>query len=571
MIDRREFMKAGVATTALASAAPQASANPGSAASAPVRSAGLNDTRRFLDQATMGARPGEAAAFSTSFSEWLAAQFAVPFRPIDAARMYSMGYDNSNVRNNATRLSVFARWCSEPGQLRMRVSHVLQQIVCCGPSQWSAEMDSALWWNGIAARAFGNYRDILKWAITHRHMGAYLNNKDNNASGGKAPSQNFARELLQLFSMGPAMLNQDGSMVLDQAGKPRQAYFQQDVDALARLLSGWGLPFANNVAGFDSTFPDGTMNVMPALAYSGPDVSFLGTVFPAVSRPLASTVVSRLNACLDLIMAQPTTAAYISRQFIQKMVTDTPSPAYVSAVTAVFLNNGAGVRGDLRSLVRAVLLHPEARGNAKPLSYGRSQEWTLSVTRAMRYAELEVLPDPVPTDVRAWGWSTDHGNPVMNLLGEMGQAPNTPASVFNDYPFDHRLNRVEAPASALWRAPALMANIARMLSYTPRMTQPVASVRNDMTGRWSLAWLQAEYAKVESATVGTAQQKLTAAVTALVDQINADLNQGRAMDPDARRQTIDMAVIDCAGLPTRERLAWIVNFIRCLPESAVVV
>jgi hypothetical protein len=569
MIHRREFLKAGAAATALASPAVHADPAGIRRQSLPVSS--INDVRRFFDQATMGARAGEAADFRGSFSDWIAAQFSLSFRPIDARYLYTLGYDNANIRNNSTRHAVFARWCGERAQLRMRVSHVLQQIVCCGPSQWSAEMDSALWWNGIASRAFSNYREVLKWAIVHRHMGAYLNNRNNDAANGMAPSQNLARELLQLFSMGLVMLRQDGSFVMDGPTKPRQAYFQNDIDALARLLTGWGLPFANYVPGEAGTQPNGVMDGMPKLAYNGPEVTFLGVKFPAVPSPTAQTVQTRMEQCLDLIMAHPSTAPYISKQFIQKMVTDNPSPSYIAAVSAAFANNGAGVRGDLRAVIQAVLLHPEARGNAKPASFGRAQEWTLSVTRAMRYAELESLPDGVPLDIRGWGWATDHASPRMDLLGTMGQAPNKPASVFNDYPFDHRLNGAEAPASALWTAPAIMANIARMLSYTPRVTQPLDSVKNDMTGRWRLEWLLNRYANVEAATTGSAEQKRIAAVTALVEQINADLNQGRAMDPDARKHTIDLAATDGAGLSTRERLAWVINFIRCLPESAVVV
>lgn len=567
MINRREFLRVGVAATAVASTAAHASSLRGP----PVQPTGLNDVRRFLDQATMGARPGQAASFSGTFNAWISEQFSAPFKLIDAARMNALGYNNRNERNNATRSAVFARWCNEDAQLRMRVGHVLQQIVCCGPSLWSAEMDSALWWNALVSNAFGNYRSILRLAVQHRHMGAYLNNKNNDASKGKAPSQNLARELLQLFSMGVVALNKNGTVIVDSAGKPRQAYDQQDVDALARLLSGWGLPFANYVAGLQGTQPNGMMNVVPVLAYSGPQLKFLGATFPAVSRPTADTVLGRLDAVLDLIMAQQTTAVYISKQFIQKLVTDTPSPRYIWDVTAAFENNGEGVRGDLKAVVQAVLLHREARGNAKPDSFGRAQEWVLSVTRAMRYGQLENLPDPVPTNIPAYGWATDHGNPQMNLLGVMGQAPMTPVSVFNDYPFDHRLNGMESPASALWNAPAIMANIARMLSYSPRLTWAVPSGPNELTGRWSLHFLLQRYAQVETATIGTTQQKVTAAVTVLVDLIYSDLNQGRRMNAGARQQTIEFAIVDCADVSVREKLAWVINFIRCLPESAVVV
>jgi hypothetical protein len=197
------LLKAGLASTALASTAAHAQTSSGGSSASASVPLGINDIRCFLDQATRGALPGEAASFTGTFQEWIAWQGAMPFRPIDAHAMYASGYDNSNVRNNAARLAVFARMCSEPCQLRMRVSHVLQQIVCCGPSQRSAEMSSALWWSGITSLALSNYRNVLRWAITYRHMGHYLNNRGNDTSGIKAPSQSLARELLQLFSMGP--------------------------------------------------------------------------------------------------------------------------------------------------------------------------------------------------------------------------------------------------------------------------------------------------------------------------------------------------------------------------------
>lgn len=309
MVDRRSFLKASAAT-ASALGASQASAG-FSMQSPPVSSAGLNDSRRFLDQATMGARPGEAAALTGSFNDWLAAQYAMPFTLIDTQEMIDRGYSNREQHNSGARMCVFARWCNERAQLRMRVAHVLQQIVCCGPVTWSAEIDSMLWWNVLATHAFGNYRTILRSAVMHRHMGAFLNNRDNNASKGRAPSQNLARELLQLFSMGVVALNRNGSTVIGQNGAPVQAYFQEDVDALARLLCGWGLPHGNKTPGLDGTAVNGMMNVVPALAYDGPSVRFLGVTFPGISNPNSAHVVQRMDRCIDLIMAQPTTAAYV--------------------------------------------------------------------------------------------------------------------------------------------------------------------------------------------------------------------------------------------------------------------
>lgn len=574
MLDRRSFIKLGASMGAVTAAPAMASPSTlaaGTRVPGPT-SAGLNDSRRFLDQATMGARPGEAAALTGSLGDWIEAQFALPYNQIDVPTMMARGFNNNpDPQNNVARMCIFARWCNEPAQLRMRVTHVLSQIICCAPSGWSNAIDSMLWWNHMAANAFGNYRSLLGLAVQHRHMGSFLNNSDNDASNGRAPSQNFARELLQLFSMGVYSLNLDGSPVRDSAGKPLQAYFQNDVDALARLLCGWGLPFGVYIPGQNGTAVNGTMNVKPALAYNGPQVKFLGRTFPAVAAPTAADVISRAQQCVDLIMAQPTTSVYVSKQFITKMVTDSPSGAYIRRVSEVFRNNGAGIAGDLKAVIRAVLTDPEARGESKPLSFGRAQEWSLSLTKAMRYAQMQPLSDPSPTDLSGWAWSSGFGNPAINVLGEMGQAPGTPSSVFNDYPFEFVVNGKNAPGAALWSAPSIMSSVARTMPMSQNLTQPLAASAMDATGRWSLSLLVAAFERAYAAAPGSDTQKMASTIGAMVDLVNGDLNQGRALTAKVRQQAVAFMQVDCAALTTREKLAWMINFIRCLPDSAVVI
>lgn len=574
MLDRRSFIKLGASMGAVTAAPAMAAPSKPAGASHVLTptSVGLNDSRRFMDQATMGARPGEAAALTGSFSDWIEAQVALPYNQIDVPTMIARGFNNNpDPQNNVARMCIFARWCNEPAQLRMRVTHVLSQIICCAPSGWSNAIDSMLWWNRLAADAFGNYRSLLGLAVQHRHMGSFLNNSDNDASNGKAPSQNFARELLQLFSLGVHALNSDGSLVRDAAGRPVQAYFQNDVDALARLLCGWGLPFGVYMPGQAGTAANGTMDVKPALAYNGPPVTFLGRTFPAIAAPTAADVVSRAQQCIDLIIAQPTTSVYVSKQFITKMVTDTPSGAYIRRVSAVFRNNGAGITGDLKAVVRAVLTDPEARGQSKPLSFGRAQEWSLSLVKVMRYAQMQVLSDPSSSELQGWAWSSGFGNPPLNVLGEMGQAPGTPVSVFNDYPFEFLVNGINAPAAALWSAPSIMASVARTMALSQSLTQPLAPSSMDATGRWNLSLLVAAYDRAYAAASGSETQKMASTIGAMVDLVNGDLNQGRALTATVRQHAVAFVQVDCAALAKREKLAWMINFIRCLPDSAVVI
>lgn len=521
----------------------------------------------------MGARPGEAEALTGSLQNWIENQFTAAYTPIDHAAAYAAGFRNTDRDNFVVRVGVFARWCNEDAQLRFRTAHVIQQIVCAGNPTKQYTLDSSLWWNGLLRVTFQNYRDILKNAVTHRYMGGFLNNRGNTAAGGRPPSQNFARELLQLFSLGLNSLNRDGTLVRNGAGQPVPAYRPSDVDALAKLLTGWDLPYSNWVAGENGTNPDGTMMVNPSIAYDGPAVTLFGTTFPQIQRPTAADVVARMERCLDIIMAQPSIAPYVCKQFIQKMVTDTPTAGYIARVTSAFENNGAGTKGDLRAVVRAVLLDAEARGNAKPLTFGRTQEWILSLTKAMRYAQMEVLTDVYGPrgPYFASGWTSDRGDPGPDVLGQMGQAPMNVASVFNDYPFSYKLDGVEAPASAMWGATEIMANVGRTMSLSGRLGDPLASIDGDVIGRWKLTFLVARYRAVEDSTLGTAAQKQRAAWGEIVDLVFGGLNQGRAMTAMVRKNLIDFADIDCAGLSLTQKLSWLINLVRCLPESSVVV
>jgi hypothetical protein len=270
-------------------------------------------------------------------------------------------------------------------------------------------------------------------------------------------------------------------------------------------------------------------------------------------------------------MVHPSTSVYVAKQFIMKLVTDSPSGAYVQRVAAAFANNGSGVVGDLKAVIRAVLLDPEARGESKPVQFGRAQEWALSLSKAMRYAEMEQLADPGATEKPAWVWASTHGNPGVNVLGVMGQAPGTPSSVFNDYPFEFLVNGVNAPAAALWNAPAVMANVSRAMSMSTYLAQPLASTRSDPIGRWRVSALITFFESTYASAGGTSEQKLATAVGAVVDRVYGDLNQGRPMNVTARQNTIAFVQVDCASLPTREKIVWLINLIRCLPESAVVI
>jgi uncharacterized protein (DUF1800 family) len=216
----------------------------------------------------------------------------------------------------------------------------------------------------------------------HPIMGAYLNMRGNqkaDAATGRVPDENYAREVMQLFSIGLVKLNLDGTPVL-VGGKPVETYTPADISGIARVFTGFSFACATTstncfLYGNSSTTSTGVYDpdrwFKPMQAYpqfhSAQAKTFLGVTVPAqtTADPPAS-----LRVALDTLANHPNTAPFISKQLIQRLVTSNPSPAYVQAVATVFNNNGANVRGDLKAVIKAVLMHPEARtptGNAGKL------------------------------------------------------------------------------------------------------------------------------------------------------------------------------------------------------------
>ena len=214
----------------------------------------------------------------------------------------------------------------------------------------------AAWWDLLAEHAFGNFRTLLEAVTLNPAMGNYLStagNQKEDAKTGRLPDENYAREVMQLFTIGLYELNADGSVRTDASGKPLETYTQDMVTQLARVFTGYSLDVNPFEAG--PAFVRRPM-AFTASRHSTLAVSFLGTTIPAnTPGPEA------LERALDTLFAHPNVGPFIGRQLIQRLVTSNPSPAYVSRVTAAFNDNGQGVRGDLSAVVKAVLLDVEAR------------------------------------------------------------------------------------------------------------------------------------------------------------------------------------------------------------------
>src|SRR5262249_14017715 len=292
-------------------------------------------------------------------------------------------------------------------------------------------------------------------------MGRYLNMVNNdkpNPALGTNPNENYARELMQLFSIGLVQLQPDGSPLVDGSGAPVPSYDQDVVMATARVLTGWTYPTqpGANPRGHNPEYYLGPMIPVAANHDTGSKQILGGTVLPAGQSAEAD-----LQQALDVLFAHPNVGPFIGKQLIQHLVTANPSPAYVARISAVVADDGHGARGNLGAVVRAILLDPEARGDSKTdPSYGRVKDPVLLLTGL----------------ARALGVTTD-GVYFASTAGAVEQGVYQAPSVFSFYPPDYPLPGgagLLSPASALMDSASVFtrANAVRTLLYAPPGPSP---------------------------------------------------------------------------------------------------
>ena len=315
---------------------------------------------RFLGQATLGATKAEVANVqSLSFDGWLTAQFAMSRATSHWDWLVANGYSAATFINSLSGFdqTIWRQMIVEPDQLRQRVGIALSEMMVIGVDSlnlnWK-QFAGAAYFDVLLDNAFGNFRTLMGAITTNAAMGSFLTflgNKKANAATGAMPDENYARELMQLFTLGLYQLNADGS-VKTSAGKPLETYVPADVSGLARVFTGL------NLSSSVSTTPDRyrVPLVMTASQHETGASTFLGTTIPAGTEGMAA-----VNLALDAIFAHPNVPPFVSRQLIQRLVTSNPSAAYIGRISAVFANNGSGVRGDMKAVIRAILLDTEAR------------------------------------------------------------------------------------------------------------------------------------------------------------------------------------------------------------------
>ncbi|HTI31731.1 MAG TPA: DUF1800 domain-containing protein [Sphingomonas sp.] len=370
---------------------------------------------RFLAQAAMGSSRADITEVqSLGYAGWIDAQIAKPRGQSLWDYLVAQGY---NVPANIFAEAGFdnAMWralLAEPDQLRQRVAMALLQTTVVGMSGINTAWDQfamAAYVDLMFDNAFGNYRTLLEKISTNAAMGSFLSfngSRKANPKTGSQPDENYAREIMQLFSIGLRMLNMDGT----EKVPAQDTYVQADVIGLARVFTGMTYDTT------DTSTPDRNRRplVFNASWHETGESTFLGATVPAGTDGPGA-----LKIALDTIFAHPNVPPFVSKQLIQRLVTSNPSPAYVARVAAVFADNGKSERGDLKAVVRAILLDTEARTVPTDANAGKLRE---PVMRLTGWARAFGATSPS----NAWPIG-DTSSSTSRLAQSMGRSP----SVFN--------------------------------------------------------------------------------------------------------------------------------------------
>jgi len=417
-----------------------------------------NEAARFLEQATWGPKDSEISGLlGTGYLPWLAAQYGaapslypaiqmVPDTQPGACDIYCNRFYYTTW---PLHTAFFTNALYNSDQLRQRVFFALQKIDVASTNVIARPGQFVPYLNILAANAFGNYRDILEQITLNPAMGAYLNMSTSTKTN---PNENYAREIMQLFSIGTELLNQDGTTQNDLTGAPLPSYDQSVIDNLKLVFTGWYIPNVTiSLLGTSDDTGD-YINPMP-IHKNGSNQEdrhdqttktlFLGflpnqngdgspTVIPAGQA--AST---DLDAAIDALFYHPNTGPYLARELIHSLVTSNPSPAYIERVAGFFNDNGSGQRGSLWAMAKAVLLDPEARNAPSDQTYGKLKEPAEYILNVLRAFDAQSANRAAPSDgyintpySRDMGEEVFRANTVFSYFPQDYYAPPASAGLF---------------------------------------------------------------------------------------------------------------------------------------------
>ncbi len=361
------------------------------------------DAARLLTQATFGPTKAEIDALTGgSIDAWLNTQFALPFSSHQAATTAdrttfggSGSFTNWNAVHPPNRQAAWWKLAlTAPDQLRQRVAFALSQILVVsdvGLGEDSHAAPLAAYYDMLGNGAFGNFRTLLEQVTLSPMMGLYLSSLRNSkatfdASGATltTPDENYAREIMQLFTIGLVQLQPDGTLVLGADGLPIPTYNQTTITEMAKVFTGWAYP-STNLNNFRTA---GTNYFTPMQLFPAFHDDTAKNISPVSTTPIPASQggTTDLRLALDALFNHANTPSFISKLLIQRLVTSNPSPGYVYRVSEKFRNNGSGTRGDLGAVVRAILTDYEARSPAVAanVSFGKLKEPILRLTSLLR-------------------------------------------------------------------------------------------------------------------------------------------------------------------------------------------
>jgi uncharacterized protein (DUF1800 family) len=449
-----------------------------------------SDLRRFLEQASWGGR-GDDADFNhlkaIGIPAYINEQFNTPPQFVDSSTdpkfslssnyAFSSPYpqfypgapapacDSSTTcfRDNYTlypqQKQFMLAALTQPDQLRQRVSFVFHKFIVVGGQVLNG--NQPYWYSPylqtIDRNATGNFRTMLYEVTLNPGMGEYLNMRGNSVVSltNPTPNENYAREIMQLFSIGVDTLNQDGTPALDAQGNRIPSYDQTTITNLARVFTGWDLDPTTKVSGVDGTtaVPNWQDPMTPnnnRNRYDTNQKTLLvdirspnAVVIPACGAPCTTGTsaqmlaadqayaITSLGQAIDNLFYHANTGPFVCKQMIHQLVTSNPSAAYVGRCAAAFADNGGGVRGDMKAVITEILLDPEARGDVKTdPNYGHLREPVLLMTSLLRAFNAT---DSSKTD------GVLVSNSPNNFTNPLGQNVFNPPTVFSYFPADFGL------------------------------------------------------------------------------------------------------------------------------------
>ncbi|HAS6109299.1 TPA: DUF1800 family protein [Vibrio vulnificus] len=394
--------------------------------SSPAEPSRLEPNQRYdlLYRATFGPTPNSYQQMaSVGYQAWLDQQFSMP--PSFHLPLLQSYVIEGDTPTQSDRVAVWWHQVNHaPDQLRQRVAFALSEIFVVsryGASLNGRAQELTHYYDMLLEHAFGNYRDLLEAVTRHPVMGDYLSmmaNQHADPQKNRFPDENYAREVMQLFSIGLYQLNQDGTPLLKN-GALLPTYSQDDIENLARVFTGWHLADKSN-GSWTSKQGDWFQAMAPYADKHDSDEKFvMGERFPA-----GQSIEQDMAQAMAMLTNHPNTGPFIARLLIQRLVTSNPSPQYVERVALAFNDNGNGIRGDLKAVIQAILLDPEALNGPTE----RLKEPLISMANLYRALEAKSA-DP-----------TGRYHNSNGTFFAFGQAPLSSPSVFNFFSPDYAPN-----------------------------------------------------------------------------------------------------------------------------------